>query len=133
VLSIFLGLIFGEAVDSQFMPKTSAEALRWKPSFVWWLIGFFFLVISHVSPRLMAIVMLAWRLEYSVATWRSISFYVTLFFVMIGIVSPILYDYSEELWFSFKILAVPSGLLMISAVLPEIIHHKKAKQAESQG
>lgn len=81
----------------------------------------------------MAIVMLAWRLEYSVATWRSISFYVTLFFIMIGIVSPILYDYSEELWFSFKILAVPSGLLMISAVLPEIIHHKKARQAESQG
>lgn len=132
MLSLLLGLVFGQVVDYQFLPKTSLEASRWKPSFVWWLIGLCFFALSCISTKLLSVILLAWRLDWSATSWRTIGCYTMLFFLIIGIINPILYQYSEELWFSFKILAVPSGLLMISLIIPVIIHRKEAKQTKSQ-
>ena len=117
LVCIAFGLIFGIVVNAAYAGNISATAIRWKPTFLWWLLAIFFWVAASVSPEFLETLLFGKKLKFTPESWLKIGRYAAILLLAIGVVSQIVFELSISAWVIFKLAAVPVGLALLSVVL----------------
>lgn len=125
IMTMLLGLGIGMLLDLLFT-SSQTEALHWKPTILWWLIGIVFWLISAISASRLAILLGAQHLAISALAWYQLSSQIAVNFMVLGVLNPILFSFSNHVWLTFKLLAVPLSLVIVVIVF--VRHLQSPKQ-----
>jgi intracellular septation protein A len=117
LVCIALGLVFGIVVNAAYAGNVSTTAVRWKPTFFWWLFAIFFWVTASVSPSFLETLLFGRKLKFTPESWLKIGRYAALLLLVLGVANQIVFELSTSAWIIFKLAAVPVGLALLSLVL----------------
>lgn len=112
LMILLLALGIGALLDMLFT-SSKLEALHWKPTILWWLIGIVFWLISAISAPRLAILLGAQHLSVSALAWYQLSTQMSVTFMVLGILNPIIFRFSNHVWLTFKLVAVPLSLAIV--------------------
>lgn len=117
LICMALGLFLGIIVSAVYTDTLSTTVLRWKPTFLWWLLSIFFWVTSSFSNRFFEKLLFGEKFKLTQESWLKIGRYAALLFLVLGAVNQTLFEISNSSWNVFKFTAVPVGLISLSIFL----------------
>jgi intracellular septation protein A len=114
LLCVAMGLVVGVVIDAAYFGNLNPTAVRWKPTLVWWIDAVCLWVVTSAAPRFLETLLFAKKLQFSPQMWLQIGRYTCLLLVVAGVASLLVSELFASAWPTFKNLALPVGLLIVS-------------------
>lgn len=121
LLALAFSVVFTVLINAAYGGVLNDQAVLWKPTIGWWLISAAVWIVSSTSPTGFCAMLFGRKFGLPSEAWLLIGRYTACLFAALGLVNALFVElarFAPQAWVTFKLLAVPVGLLLLSFILP---------------